>query len=55
MRKEDAMSTEDNKTLVRRFYEELDQGNLAAMDEFLVEEYIDHHPPPFPVSPGRAG
>ena len=50
------MSTEGNKALVRRFYEEIDRGNLAAMDELVAENYIDHSPPPFPgLSPGRAG
>jgi ketosteroid isomerase-like protein len=42
------MSTEENKELVRRFYEEIDKGNLDAMDEFVAEDYIDHSPPPFP-------
>jgi steroid delta-isomerase-like uncharacterized protein len=50
------MSAEENKALVRRFYEEIDKGNLAAMDELVAEEYIDHSPPPFPgLAPGRAG
>ena len=45
-----------NKALVRRFYEEIDKGNLAAMDELVAEEYVDHSPPPFPgLAPGRAG
>jgi predicted ester cyclase len=37
-----------NKALVRRFYEEIDKGNLAAMDELVAEDYVDHSPPPFP-------
>ena len=49
------MSSEQNKALVRRFYEEIDKGNLEAMDELVAEDYIDHHPPPFPVAPGREG
>jgi predicted ester cyclase len=50
------MSTEENKALVRRFYEEIDKGNLAAMDELVAEEYIDHNPPPIPgLQPGREG
>jgi steroid delta-isomerase-like uncharacterized protein len=45
-----------NKALVRRFYEEIDKGNIAAMDDLVVEDYIDHSPPPFPgVAPGREG
>jgi len=47
---------EENKALVRRFYEEIDKGNLDAMDELVAEDYLDHNPPPFPgLPPGRAG
>ena len=50
------MSAETNKALVRRFYEEIDKGNLDAMDEFVAEDYLDHNPPPFPgLPPGREG
>jgi steroid delta-isomerase-like uncharacterized protein len=50
------MSSEDNKALVRRFYEEIDRGNLAAMDELVAEDYVNHSPPPFPgLAPGREG
>jgi predicted ester cyclase len=49
------MSTEENKALVRRFYEEIDKGNIDAMDELVAEDYLDHSPPPFPVPPGREG
>ena len=31
------MSAEENKALVRRFYEEIDKGNLEAMDELMIE------------------
>jgi predicted ester cyclase len=50
------MSTESNKALVRRFYEEIDKGNIDAMDELVAENYLDHNPPPFPgLAPGREG
>ena len=50
------MSTEENKRLVRRFYQELDEGNLDAMDDLVAEDYQDHSPPPFPgLAPGREG
>jgi predicted ester cyclase len=50
------MSTEANKALVRRFYEEIDKGNLSVMDELVAEDYLDHNPPPFPgLGPGREG
>ncbi|MGW8779476.1 ester cyclase [Streptomyces sp. NPDC055796] len=50
------MSTEENKRLVRRFYREIDEGNLDAMDELVAEDYVDHSPPPFPgLGQGREG
>ena len=49
------MSIEENKALVRRFYEEIDKGNIDAMDELVAEDYVDHSPPPFPVPTGREG
>lgn len=50
------MSAEANKALVRRFYEEIDKGNIDAMDELVAEDYLDHNPPPFPgLPPGREG
>jgi predicted ester cyclase len=50
------MSAEENKALVRRFYEEIDKGNIDAMDELVAEDYLDHSPPPFPgLGSGRAG
>jgi predicted ester cyclase len=50
------MSPEENKALVRRFYEEIDQGHFDAMDDLVDEHYVDHNPPPFPgLASGRAG
>src|ERR1041384_6897251 len=50
------MSPEDNKALVRRFYAEIDKGNLEAMDELVAEDYLDHNPPPIPgLAAGREG
>jgi predicted ester cyclase len=51
------MSTgEENKRLVRRFYEEIDKGNLDVIDELVAENYLDHNPPPFPgLANGREG
>ena len=47
---------ESNKALVRRFYEEIDKGNIDILDELVAEDYIDHSPPPFPdLAPGREG
>ena len=41
-------STDDNKALVRRFYQEIDRGNISILDELVAEDYLDHNPPPFP-------
>jgi steroid delta-isomerase-like uncharacterized protein len=47
------MSTEDNKALIRRFYEEVfNKKNLAAIDEFFAPDHVDHTlPPGLPVGP----
>ncbi len=50
------MSAQANKDLVRRFYQEIDKGNIDILDELVSEDYIDHNPPPFPgLGSGRAG
>lgn len=49
-------SPEENKALVRRFYEQIDKGNIGILDELVAEDYIDHNPPPVPgLAPGREG
>ena len=49
------MSTEENKALVRRWFDELDKRNFAIIDELIAEDYIDHNPP-IPGTPdGREG
>jgi steroid delta-isomerase-like uncharacterized protein len=41
------MSTEQNKDLVRRFYEEVfNKKNLAGVDEFVDSHIIEHDLPP---------
>jgi len=49
------MGVEENKALVRRFYSEIDKGNMEVIDEVVAEDYLDHSPPPFPMPPGREG
>lgn len=51
------MSTlEENKAVVRRFFAELDGGNLDIVDELVAVDFVDHDPPPFPgLAEGRAG
>lgn len=50
------MGIQENKALIRRFYEEIDNGNIDAMDDLVAEDYLNHDPPPFPgPEPGRTG
>jgi ketosteroid isomerase-like protein len=46
------MSREENKALFRRFYADCDAGNLAAIDELVSPDLVDHDPPPIPDLPG---
>lgn len=49
------MSTEQNKAIVRRFYEEaINQGNLSLMDELFASDY-QHHDPAFPPECQQGG
>jgi predicted ester cyclase len=50
------MPAEENKALVRRYFETIDRGDYDALDQFVVAEYVDHNPPPIPgLAPGLAG
>jgi predicted ester cyclase len=50
------MSTEQNKTIIRRIPEELfNQGNLAVADEVFALDYISHRPFPPGWPKGIAG
>ena len=46
---------EANKALVRQFYADIDAGNLAAMDELVAEDYLDHDRAIPDLPPGREG
>lgn len=49
------MSTENNKALTRRFYEEvLGKGDVAVVDDIAVADYQEHDPLPGQGT-GRAG
>ncbi|MDQ3380301.1 MAG: ester cyclase [Actinomycetota bacterium] len=49
------MSTEDNKTLVRRYFEEMDERrDVAIIDEFIAPDFVNHDPPPG-LTPDREG
>ena len=39
------MSTEANKALVRRWFEETDRGNAGIIEELCAPDYVDHSPP----------
>jgi predicted ester cyclase len=39
------MSLEENKALVRRWFEETDKGNDTIVDELCAPDYVDHSPP----------
>ncbi len=49
------MSAEENKALVRHWFEQLDLRNLAIIDELLPADYVDHNPPLAGMPPGREG
>ena len=41
------MSEQDNKAVVRRYYDEvLNQRNIDLLDELAVEDYVEHDPFP---------
>ena len=50
------MSTQENKALVRRFYEEVwDRGNVAFAGEVFAEDYVRHDLRPTSPIPGPQG
>jgi ketosteroid isomerase-like protein len=41
------VSAQDNEALVRRYFEEVwAKGNVAAVDEFMAPDYVEHTAPP---------
>src|SRR5215212_6236727 len=49
------MSAEENKAIVRLWFEELDRRNFAIIDELLPDDYVDYNPPLPDLPPGREG
>jgi hypothetical protein len=49
------MSIEENKALMRRFYEEISKGNLAVVDELIAADVVEHSPFVPGQTPGRQG
>src|SRR5215212_6750500 len=48
-----AVSAQENEALVRRYFEEVwGKGNLAAVDDFMAADYVEHTVPPV-SRPGR--
>jgi predicted ester cyclase len=48
------VSTEENKRVVRRFYEEvMNQGNADLLDEIMAEDFVDHGEALFGSPQGR--
>jgi steroid delta-isomerase-like uncharacterized protein len=46
--------SEANKALARRFYEEINKGNLAIIDELVADNLVEHEEIPG-VEPTKAG
>jgi predicted ester cyclase len=45
------MTAEENKALIRRYYEQIDKAarekrDAAVLDEFVAPDYVNHNPPP---------
>ncbi len=50
------MSVEENKALFRRLIEEVaNQGNLAAIDELVAPDFVEHEELPPGIPPGLEG
>jgi steroid delta-isomerase-like uncharacterized protein len=49
------MSIDDNKAIIRRWFEETDKGNLDIIEELCAPDYIDHAPPLPGMPAGNAG
>ena len=48
------MSPEQNKDIVRGFYQDMNRRNLNAIDDLFTTDFIEHEPLPTPA-PGREG
>src|SRR5918997_2307871 len=50
--KEEAMTTEENKAVLRRVHEAINSGDLDAYAQLLAPDAVDHGlPPGFPAGP----
>jgi len=48
------MSTEQNKSMLKRIFSELNKGNFNVIDEFFAEDFVDQYPAPG-ETPTKAG
>ena len=48
------MSTEENKAIVSRLFEELNKGNLDILDQIFAPDFVNHHPAPG-MTPDKEG
>ena len=44
----------DNKEIAARFYQEINKGNLAVIDELVADNFVDHEEMPG-MQPGKEG
>lgn len=42
---------QDNKSIIRNLLEEVDRGNLSAVDQYYSPHYVDHNPIAIPNLP----
>ena len=40
------MSTEQNKSMLKRIFSELNKGNINVIDELFAEDFVDRYPAP---------
>lgn len=51
-----ASDTEANKAMFKKFMDEvINKGNMAMIDEFLSEDFVEHEPMPPGIPEGREG
>lgn len=50
-----ASQQEENKALVRRYFEAIDTGDAACIEAFLAPDYVEHAPPHPGLPPGIEG
>lgn len=49
------MSEDENKALIRRYFEAIDKGDPKVLDEFLAPDIVTHSPPPPGITPDLEG